>query len=190
MKRKALFPLMPIVLSLWFLQSAAQNNLSSRRHHPVRPVEAELFMGVTTPIGSYHSSQKGAGALLGLEVRHNIGDTPWDAGLLIDAGMANHKINDGEQKNRTISLALVGHYNFRQGGKVNPFVGLGVGFSNYHVVEDVINEEENDGLVFIPRVGVEMWGTLRLTGSLHISKRGYHYTSLSLGFVLGGKRRK
>lgn len=161
---------------------------------PVQRFEGEIFGGLTLPLESYHGGTPQISGTLGIEGRLNIPRTQWDCGLMVALSTArhgyNHKFEDNYdrwQNNRTLSLAALGHYNFRQGKKINPYLGcaLGVGFND--VVGDRYFPTKGVSMLIAPRVGVEIIHHIRITGQFNICRKGYNNFSLAIGFVLGGR---
>lgn len=89
-----------------------------------------------------------------------------------------------------MALALTGDYNFRQGTKINPFVGAAWGVAFNDVVGDKYFPSEGTSMLFAPRVGVELLYHIRLMAQFNISRKGYNNFSLTIGFVLGGRPKK
>ena len=163
----------------------------------VQMMEGEVRIGMTTPLGGYHDGKAKLSASLGIEGRYNFRGTPWDCGLMLDLSTARrdyeHLFNDGGdrwQSNRTLALALTGDYNFRQGTKINPFVGAAWGVAFNDVVGDKYFPSEGTSMLFAPRVGVELLYHIRLMAQFNISRKGYNNFSLTIGFVLGGRPKK
>lgn len=172
---------------------------------PVRPFEAELYFGAATGF-KYHDTNSGVSGAFGLELRGNIKGTPWDVGgfLRLDAtnydftghfppSLAESSNFDPDQSNSMFSIGAVSHYNFRQGRKVNPFVGLGLGVSFYSTDgHDFTHPYPTDGraVSFIPKFGVELFSWVRFTGYGVIVRKGYNVIGLSVGLTIGGWRKK
>ena len=167
----------------------------------VRPFEGGVFFGTSTPLFGYHGGKNKFGGMLGLEFRCNIEDSPVDIGVLLDITSAEREYSLGRygdkvttvpyrQNNRTATAAVVCDYNFYQGKLVNPFIGIGYGACLYEAINQVIYDSNGKCMIFIPRVGVELFRHLRITCASHLSRKGYHNVSMSIGFVLGGNPRK
>lgn len=176
-----------LLLCLLALNAQAQTNT-------VQMMEGEIRAGLTTPLGGYHDGKSQVSATLGIEGRYNFKGTPWDCGMMLDLSTARrgyeHLYNDGYdrwQSNRTLALAITGDYNFRQGKKINPFVGtaLGVGFND--VVGDKYFPSKGTSMIFAPRIGVEFMYHIRLTAQFNVCRKGYNNLGITVGFVLGGR---
>lgn len=166
-------------------------------HSIVQMLEGEVRAGFTTPLGGYHTGKSQISASLGLEGRYNFKGTPWDCGLMLDLSTAyrgyNHLYEEGNdrwQSNRTLALALTGDYNFRQGKKVNPFIGTGIGVAFNDVVGDKYFPSKGTSMYFAPRAGVELFYHLRISAQFNLCRKGYNNMSVNLSFVLGGRPKK
>lgn len=164
----------------------------------VRPIEFEMHMGASQPLGSkIAGTDRDFGATIGCELRYNFMDSPFDLGLTIDVTTAcyNWMLDeeyDCTQSNRTAFYGVTGDYNFGQGRTVNPFVGLGLGVGCHLAILDEL-DDTNDGratAMFVPRVGVELWRHLRVTLAANLSCKYFHNATLTVGYVIGGGRKK
>ena len=185
------------VLFLLFVVFNTIAGYSQSNHRLVQKLEGEVRGGFTTPLGGYHTGQSQLGMSLGLEGRYNFKGTPWDCGLMFDLSTARrgyeHLYNDGYdrwQNNRTLALALTGDYNFRQGTKVNPFVGTAVGVAFNDVVGDKYFPTKGTSMLLSPRVGVEFLYHFRIATQFNLCRKGYNNLSVTLGITLGGRPRK
>lgn len=171
----------------------------------VRPVEFEIHVGASQAIDRMDYAKRSNGPVLGIELRYNIKNSPLDVGFLVDLTTAFYEFKDlevetvddytvktsFEQSNRTSMLGFTCDYNFRQGGTVNPFVGLGIGLGVHDALIDVVNDKNdcNNTAVVVPRVGVELWRHLRFTLSANLSCQYYNNLSLTVGCVFGGGKK-
>lgn len=163
----------------------------------VQMMEGEIRGGLTAPLGSYHTGKAQVSGTLGIEGRFNFKGTPWDCGLMLDLSTARrgyeHLYNDGYdrwQSNRTLALAATSDYNFRQGTKINPFVGAALGVALNDVVGDKYFPTKGTSMLFAPRVGVEFVYHIRLMAQFNICRKGYNNVGITLGLVLGGRPKK
>lgn len=163
----------------------------------VQPFEGEIFGGFTLPLESYHSGTAQISMTLGLEGRYNFARTGWDCGAMLSLSTARHKYRqlyddgyDRWQNNRSLSLAAVVNYNFRQGENINPFVGCALGVASNDVVGDRCFPSKGVSMLFAPQLGVEIIHHIRVRGQFNICRKGYNNFSLSIGFVLGGRPKK
>ena len=142
-----------LVAILSFLMASAQTEQTQTASNRVRfmekpervwPFEAEIFYGLGTGF-KYHGANADGGGTFGLELRGNIKNTGWDVGAFLrydatgydftghvsppdsDYGMSYNP----DQYQFAFTLGVVSDYNFRQGRRVNPFAGLGIGYSIY-----------------------------------------------------------
>ncbi len=195
-----------------FLTASAQTDQPQTVSNRVRfmekpervwPFEAEIFFGLGTGF-KYHGVYADGAETLGLELRGNIKNTGWDVGafLRFDGTGYDFKnqmppidldINaeyDYSQSNNAFTIGVVSDYNFRQGRKVNPFAGLGVGCSIYSTPYWRPYETDGCTLSFIPRFGVELFSWVRFTGYAFILRNGYNTVDVSVGLTIGGWQRK
>lgn len=163
----------------------------------VQMMEGEIRAGMTIPLGGYHDGKQLLSAALGIEGRYNFKGTPWDCGLMLDISTARRGYNylydegnDSWQSNRTVALAVTGDYNFRQGTKINPFVGAALGIASNDVVGDQYFPAKGTSMIFAPRAGVEFLSHIRLMTQLNVCRKGYNNLSLTLGFVIGSRPKK
>ena len=163
----------------------------------VRMFEFEVRGGLTMPLGGYRGGDNDVGISLGLELRYNTEEQPWDCGVFLQLDAASRNFyrpngSVGVQTNRTWAYGITGDYNFRQGYRVNPFVGIGIGAasldqegdSNYKYITS------NETFVLMPRAGIELFHHIRLTAHCMIVRRGFHTAALTIGFVIGGRPKK
>lgn len=164
----------------------------------VQPVEVEMKLGVTMPVGSFYGAERQPSPSLELlEIRYNEKNTPWDFGLMLDFSVADwahgpiyKEYTRPSQRNRTLALAFVSDYNFKQGHKVNPFAGIGVGVGINDWVGEEYRSTGGPTLVCTPRIGVELLYHIRLATQLNLSRKGYHNAAFTIGFVIGGRPKK
>ena len=189
MKTRILFFLFMIINSI---TAYSQSN-----HNLVQMLEGEVRAGFTTPLGSYHTGKSLISASLGLEGRYNFKGLPWDCGLMLDLSTArrgyNHLYDEGNdrwQSNRTLALALTGDYNFRQGKKVNPFLGTGIGVAFNDVVGDKYFPSKGTSMFFSPRVGVEFFHHVLISAQSNLCRKGYNNLSAALSLIIGGHPKK
>lgn len=163
----------------------------------VQRFEGEANVGLTLPLGDYHNGKKLAGPDFGLELRYNIPHTSWDCGVLLNVSTALYKYEDTpksdrywEQSNRSINIALVGDYNFKQGSKFNPYIGAGLGISFYDAINEVLYKSSGTTFVFRPRIGIELFRHLRVGIFSTINRAGYNNMGFSIGAVIGGRPKK
>lgn len=180
------------------LLAAALPCLAHADNDGVGKMEGGISVGSTLPLGGGYGGKIKPGTVLNGELRYNFANTGWDCGVLLQF---NNSLRDFDmaddsyyyQNNLNSSFAVVGDYNFRQGDRINPFAGLGVGCS-IGVISRLQKYDEDfqskAAAVFLPRVGVELFHHVRVTLGAQISRRGFHTLDLSVGFVLGGRPKK
>lgn len=160
----------------------------------VQMLEGEANFGFAFPADSYHDASGEGGLTMGLSMRYNIPETSFDCGITADFTGVIRDFEKApytyQQTNRILSLALTGAYNFRQGRKVNPFAGIGLGVGFYDTVGDRLYDVSGTGMVFIPKVGVELWSHLRVFASAHVIRKGFNSVDVGLAVVIGGRKKK
>lgn len=163
----------------------------------VRSVEFELRIGATAPLSSFHGGEKQIGPTLGVELRNNLKNSPIDIGVSIDITTAvyyfnTREISDCSQSNRTAQFGIVVDYNLNQGGKVNPFFGMAFGTGQQDNINEVAySYHDGDNTKFVsPRLGVELSRHFRATLAANLSCHGYSNASLTVGYVIGGGKKK
>lgn len=162
----------------------------------VRPIEFEMRVGAAVPLDGIPYGNKSNGPVLGLELRYNFKNSPIDVGFVIDFTTAFYEFRNEpemlEQDNRTTMIGFTADYNFRQGGKVNPFVGIGFGVGMHSALIEVVDDTNDcsDTALITTRMGVELWRHLRLMLAANLSCKYYSNVSLTVGYVIGGGKKK
>lgn len=165
----------------------------------VQQFEFGVNAGLTIPLGGYHSGDPSGSVTLGLELRYNVEEMPWDCGFILqtDGATRHYKMEDGSkgytsQTNATWAYGVTGAYNFRQGHRVNPFIGTAVCIGSYDQEGDGARKNVTPGtaLVFMPRAGVELFHHIRLTAHCMFIRHGFHTAGLAIGVVIGGRPKK
>ena len=189
---KILILIISVALSL--LESLTAVAQETSAHTRVQMFEGEANFGAAFPADKYHVARGKGGLTMGLSMRYNIPETRFDCGITADfTGVIRdfeRNPHTYQQTNRILSLALTGAYNFRQGKKVNPFAGIGIGVGFYDTVGDRIYDVSGTGAVFIPKDGVELWSHLRVFASAHIIRKGFNSIDIGLAVVIGGRKKK
>lgn len=176
--------------------SAQERNASSviSSDYEVSLSEGELFLGVGLPVETYHGGKQWFGLNPGFAYRVNIPHTKFDCGVQIDFNGVflrwKYPEYNLEQVDRSLNIMLTGAYNFRQGHKVNPFAGIGMGVGFMGVVGNKEYDISGTNFVFSPRIGCEFWSILRVYASSHIIRKGFNSIELGIGLVIGGWRKK
>jgi opacity protein-like surface antigen len=178
------FKLLILLLAVCYAVGSAQE---------VQKFEGEINVGLTCPIGNFHNGEKQVGPEIGVEFRYDMPDTKWDFGALLNMTTTVYRYYDTnsdwywDQSNRGLNLVALADYNFKQGSKFNPYVGLGVGLSAYDTVHEI--KYDNSGVSFIvrPRVGIEMFTRVRLAAFASLSRVGYNSVGFTIGYVFGGR---
>ncbi|MDE7426233.1 MAG: hypothetical protein K2M79_00340 [Muribaculaceae bacterium] len=157
----------------------------------VQRYEGGAFAGVNIPMNTNSDYDSRSGIDLGAEFRVNLKNSPFDVGVIMMLrGMDyRYKWIDYDSSRGIFALSVCGDFNFRQGYKVNPFVGAGAGVA--------INGNNNNNDVYkgpstliLFRAGVELWYHVRLTADMSFTVKGFSCAGLTVGFSLGGRPRK
>ena len=156
----------------------------------VQPLEGGLSIGYAAPLASFHGGNSKGGATFEGELRYNFPESKFDAGMFLQFDAVMREYPKDTQTNRALLYGLSSHYNFRQGKKVNPFVGIGLACSFNDAVNEVYYESNRYGFAINPRFGVELWHHLRITAGFQFTRKSSHSFNLAVGFVIGGRPRK
>lgn len=145
-----------LVAILSFLMASAQTEQTQTASNRVRfmekpervwPFEAEIFYGLGTGF-KYHGVWADGATTWGLELRGNIKNTEWDVGAFLRFDGTGYDFKNKmppinpdiadlyttDQSNSTFTIGVVSDYNFRQEHRLNPFAGLGIGYTVYSTV--------------------------------------------------------
>lgn len=133
---------------------------------------------------NYQRSPRFGFTELGLELRYNLPSSAFDVGaaLTIQGRRFSEKIEAFEYKSTTygtVFIGVLGDYNFSQGRKVNPYVGLQLGMG--------LNDTY---FMAAPRIGVELWHHLRVESIFYLGAKEVNMFSISIGATIGGKPKK
>lgn len=180
--------LFTLIVNNGFSQSKSINN-------PIRvqPFEASFLLGGTYPLSDCMNLSPSFNIGWGLETRYNLPLKPLSFGLLFEQTVAAYNKNatyTKDETNRTTIIALSGDWNFGQGKKINPFVGLASGISSLDLSEYENVDESSYYPVFIPRVGLEFGYHLRTQLDFVIVRKGFSNVFLSIGATIGGRLKK
>lgn len=154
----------------------------------VRKFEFEAAIGTNFGIRSQGEEAVREGVNVVLELRHNY-NSRLDFGIQFFLGSYDfvNERADAEICVRNMVVQPVVDYNFRQGKKVNPFAGAGLGLA---VIDFDYNKEQEKSVCFMPRVGVELFRHLRVALDYKLLKQKYGFWNVSVGVALGGGRKK
>jgi hypothetical protein len=163
----------------------------------VQPIEGGANFGITLPTKPDGGTSKVSG-FIGFELRYNIPNTKFDFGVYGDIKGLEYGYNvlveqDGELYRDRVnvlsyanSYGFVSHYNFGQGKKINPFIGLGIGLVHCEWHGDYMGT----ALGLSPRFGVELFHHLRIACQFEYNTKQYDSASITVGFVIGGRPKK
>lgn len=151
-------------------------------------IEGEVALGLVGGAGhdSFATSQSGEATA---EIRFNLPRCPLSLGLQL--GVVKYS-REEQKKYRHEHTTIYTDYNYRPHRAFNLFVGIGLGYGE--TVRSASNSSPNSPtnefrqhFTFAPRLGVELFNTLRLSLESKILTREYTYWGLSLGLVIGGR---
>lgn len=196
--KKLLFLALFIVLSA--LEPSAQT---------VSRIEGGLELGATYPTADYGGIKSKGGIAVAAELRYNLPYHPIDLGvrasvsrLIRDVVLPEGVYYDSYERDDVMMVEVVGDYNFNHGGNVAYFIGGRLGYAWYDCATpefdvDMDNQTVNavykskgTGLVFSPRIGVELFRRLRLTCSYTIANKYNSHMMIGVGVVIGGGKRQ
>lgn len=153
--------------------------------------EAEAGVAAELPLFDYQGGIPKGSAGLEMALRYNFQDSPWDCGVAIQLDCANRNYDptypDHVRNFRTVTIGVIGGYNFAQGKNINPFANLtaGVGI-NEEIGRMSFSSDRKYSAAFIPRVGVEFLHCIRLSAYSQLSVKKYDTYGITMGFVIGG----
>jgi hypothetical protein len=158
----------------------------------VKTLEFEPFLGTTYGLSSEAGSRK-IGPALGIEGRWNF-QRYIDIGIQAYLGQAVTSYKEVSVRCRTISLTVFGDYNWNRGLNYSPFIGFGVGYNKYEIVDSgwypyKYDDTNVEGVGAIPRIGMEFFRHIRVTLTGHLGKKLYNTIGLTVGYAFGGGKR-
>ena len=160
----------------------------------VKEYEFEPFLGLSYPTRNIGGGdiKETIGSNVGLAFRYNLQDIPVSVGAVayLCNSVRSKDSYSTDNSQRIASLSLTGDYNFMEGSKVSPFIGIELGYAQRHTIsssfDDNIGNCSNNGFVVSPRIGVEVWNHVRLTLDARITQRDYNVVCFGLGYAFGG----
>lgn len=159
----------------------------------VQPFEGGLNIGMSVPLDSYREGKVEVGQVLGLAARYNIPYSEWSVGVDIQMSCMRREFDipgydyTGKNNNRATSFTLTGDYNFKQGEKINPYVGLGLGVSYNQAITSYYDHYSSTNFAFMPRFGVEFFYHLRIGAGFIVTRKAYNGFFATVGFVIGSR---
>lgn len=193
--KKRVFVLVLACLSLGTVRAASplQTDKEAGR------IEGEIGGGVAFGSGKSGFDRNDPGATFHAELRYNLRRLSLDVGVQA-GGTIFHRTahRAGELKFRSWNILAVSDYNFRRCRKVSLFAGIGLGYAFLDNSAPIRFDDtqtnwggfstgtKTGSLCFMPRIGIEYWQRLRLTGAYCLEERANSHFSLTLGIVLGG----
>lgn len=179
-----------ILLCLCAVRANAQKEVQS--------FEGGLNLGVCVPVMPYHHGTSEAGFCFGVSGRYNFPYSEWSVGLDIQLNPMRRNFDvkhDGhsftaDNNNRATYFLVTADYNFFQGKKVNPYVGVGMGFSVNDPLDCYYDSHGSTDFCFSPRVGVELLYHIRVAAGMIFTRKPYSGFFATVGFVIGGRPSK
>ena len=193
-----------LILALFVAMFVGINDVSAKGNAaPVGMFEVELDVAVISPTQKLNFDKNKVGTNIGVELRYNFRENPFDVGLHLDGNSFAREPKDSKDLFRFSSLNVMGvfDFNINRKGFISPFVGIGLGgamIDNMQPMKigDITDKDRIKGAAFcvMPRVGVEIMHRFRLTfyykhiQSEKLNQNNSHF-GLGLGIALGGGRR-
>ncbi len=180
--------LIKTLLTAIFLFAAI--GVSAQTAPRVQKFEGGLSVGPTFALGPYHSYDMNVLVYTALSGRYNFQEKPWDVGIALGLNMAGWGVagEQYEQINSNIFFQVNSHYNFRQGRKVNPYVGIGAGIATTYGSD--LRDYDGCNALITPEIGIELMYHLRLNLAFNICRKGFNTCAITIGFVIGGRPKK
>lgn len=154
----------------------------------VTPFEFEVAIGPNWGIQKQKGEDVRTGLNVFMEMRYNY-KACFDFGMQLFVG-AYERLNNNDNSEtiyRNVIIQPVADYNFRQGKKVNPFVGLGIGLAAIDIDNDRVVEKS---YCVNPRIGAEFFHHVRVTFEYRLLRTDYSFWGCSIGIVFGGGNKK
>lgn len=173
------------LLAAFMLFPSASKAQGTKAAADVKTFEFEVRLNPALPLSCRNGESADLTLGFGLEGRWNLQRLPMDVGVAVNSSGA---YRSGWEYG-TLALMGVTDWNFNRGGKVSPYVGLGLGVG---VLNSNAFDEDDSQAAFVamPRVGVELFRHVRIGLSLNLSKSRFNNAALSVGYAFGGGLRK
>lgn len=165
---------------------------------PIQVIEGGC--DVFTPIavgGNLGGKQTSVGTGIRASLRYNFPKSKWDIGISYQYSImtrvlecaqfpaSNETFLNRDCRFENSTLYLTSGYNFKQRGKINPYISLGIGISSHSCNISGINTSISPAI--IPEVGVEIFHGMRLNFKYAITRRCFNQIELGVGFAIGGR---
>jgi hypothetical protein len=130
------------------------------------------------------------GLSLGTELRTKMLDDKFSPGLQFTYTGWNRYSSEGgyTQHQKSFIFMAVSDYNFTEIlSKIMPFAGVGLGVSmlDSQAKNDESVDNKKTYFAFSPRVGIEFYNKIRLTGEYKYQGKENSFFNVKLGFVIG-----
>lgn len=136
------------------------------------------------------------------ELRVNLAGRPHSLGVQYATADFHKVMGDVCEHISLENVTAFYDYNFRQGTWFNPFIGMGIGYSNVaHFLADMnsdirnpwwqpLNERLYGAVCFTPRIGIEFFSHLRITFAMTYIDKYASFYGFTIGGVFGGGKKK
>lgn len=158
----------------------------------VAAIEADINVGIATAankIDMYGRTRQGIDA--NIELRYNFATAPVDLGIYYSICTIPRGESVGNAAKsydfNSMNLLLTSDYNFYQGRRVSPFVGLGMGVAWSEINAD--GTSHGTHFAIMPRVGIEIASRLRISLAYKAFDRANNHLVVGIGIAFGGGRR-
>lgn len=170
-------------------QASAYGNSGKRNQgtaggNNVRRIEVEAGGGFIYA-GSYAGNRAKPGMVLFVEARHNFPMTPFDVSLQAVTGSFSRK-DDNLAVNLNVGGVIFADWNWRPGRAAAPFIGLGIGAAAIESMGISSGHLQEAAFVLNPRIGIELFGHLRITLEYKRIRPYCSFLGLNVGFAFGG----
>lgn len=160
----------------------------------VRALEVEVGAGMTFGAANIGFDKTKIGELGFVELRYNMRELPLDLGFRVNGLVFGREIDRVNLNFLSTNFMVTSDLNIGRKSKFAPFVGIGVGYASFENSSQIVahgdGEYTDDGpggsVCFMPRVGIELFHHLRVSGYYMIEERGNRHFGLTLGVVFGG----
>lgn len=170
-------------------------------------IEGEIGIGYPWVTGKYDGLQQHGGVAFSAELRYKLPYQPIDLGVRASVTRLIRKVDrsiemfDPYLRDDVLAIEATGDYKFNNGGNTTLLVGCRLGYAWFDSVNpelevDTMDQtvtavygEKGNGVVFSPRIGVQMF-RWRLTCSYTIANKYNSHMMIGVGVVIGGGKRQ
>jgi len=157
-------------------------------------VVVEPYLGLGLPTKAVEGTDPFTGLDSGAEARYNLKNGKLSLGLDYNWSVAARTRGDKMSSERAVSLSATCDYYLRRGKVTAFFVGTGLGVAHRNTVRSAaapgIGICPLHGPVASPRIGMELWGHVRLTIEARLTQKHYNTVAFRIGVPIGVSRWK